>query len=323
MLFSLVVPVYNTEKFLQECLNSIEAQEFDDFEVVLVDDGSTDQSPAICDSFCEQFNKRPGRKSTAKVIHQKNAGLSGARNSGIREASGEWIWFVDSDDWITPDALSVLYERMCFGKGDLYTFQYIKTDEQRKNEEYIYFRDQQETLKFLDERPVVTYYKHRLFYYKDGWETHTRLYRRDIILNNGLRFCETPFNFGEDLVFYAEYMMCIRSAVMLVNYLYYYRMQGSSIMHTLDQKTIIPKLLILIEDIFKEARRLKKKTICERFDVVCKAIFSHHIELKMDDLADEEIIAQIAEGTKNPLIGRYISAVSGELEQEVHDRKKG
>lgn len=322
MLFSLIIPVYNTEKYLRNCLESVEAQEFDDFEVILVDDGSTDNSPAMCDAFCEKFNNRPGRKSTAKVIHQKNKGLSGARNSGIREAVGEWLWFVDSDDWITQDALAAIYERMSFAKADLYTFQSIKTDENKGNEEYLYFRVEQEKLRFPDEESLFSYYTERLFCYKDGWETHTRLYRRDIIADNNLRYYETPFNFGEDLVFYTEYLLCAKSVVMLVNYLYFYRQQSSSIMHTLDQKSIIPKLIILLEDIYLEAGRLNRRYVCKHFDKVCLAVFSHHIEFKLDELTDEEIGSEIGEGTKNKEIGKYISAVSGLLEQAAHDRHK-
>ena len=322
MLFSLIVPVYNTEKFLKDCLTSIEAQEFDDFEIILIDDGSTDSCPAMCDNFCEHFNSRPGRKSIAKVIHQENVGLSGARNRGIHEACGEWMWFVDSDDWIASDALAVLYERMRFAKGDLYAFQYIKTDELRENKEYIYFRANQEMLRFSDQRSVVEYFQTRLFDYKDGWEAPTRLFRREIIIKNNLRFSETDFNFGEDLCFMAEYMLCVRSAVMLVNYLYCYRQRESSIMHTLDQKTIIPRLIILLEDVFIEARRLNNKLMCERFELVCFAVFNHHIELKLGNLTDEEIRNELSEGEKNQLIGKYISKTSARLEQVICERHK-
>ena len=322
MLFSLIIPVFNSERYLQDCLDSVESQEFDDFEVILIDDGSTDGSSAVCDSFCERFNSRPGRNAIAKVIHQENSGPSVARNRGISEAAGDWLWFIDSDDRIMSDALEVLHERMRFAKGDIFVFQYIKTDEHWENEECIYFRAQQEILKIPRDQALLGYYSNKLFSYKDGWETHTRLYRRDIVVNNDLKFCVTPFYFGEDLVFYAEYMLCVRSAVMLVNYLYYYRQQSSSLMHTLDQKSIIPKLVTLMEHLFLTAGRLKNSFICENFDKVCQAAFSDHIEYKLDELTDEEICAEIREAAGNRVIGKYISAVSGQLEQKVHDRHK-
>ncbi|MBP5310468.1 MAG: glycosyltransferase family 2 protein, partial [Lachnospiraceae bacterium] len=163
VLFSIIIPVYNTEKYLGSCLDSIAAQAFDDFEVILVDDGSTDSSGRMCDEFCENFNTRAGRKNRARVIHQENRGASAARNRGIKEASGEWIWFVDSDDYIHFDALNTINERMRFAKGDLYAFQYIKVDEDGKEPEYIFFRENQERFRFNNEGNLIWNYIDRLF----------------------------------------------------------------------------------------------------------------------------------------------------------------
>ena len=88
---SIIVPVYNVEKYLRECLDSISQLKTVTWEVILVDDGSTDTSGQICDEYAKQ-------DSRFRVIHQKNAGVSAARNAGLDAAKGEWIWFVDSDD---------------------------------------------------------------------------------------------------------------------------------------------------------------------------------------------------------------------------------
>ena len=98
---SVVVPVYNTEKYLRECVDSILNQTVQDIEVILVDDGSPDNCPAICDAYAAMDNR-------VKVVHKENGGLSSARNAGIKAAVGEWIAFVDSDDVIEPD----MYETM-------------------------------------------------------------------------------------------------------------------------------------------------------------------------------------------------------------------
>ena len=100
-LFSIIVPVYKTEEYLQKCVSSILEQSFGDFELILVDDGSPDGCPALCDDLAQQDDR-------IKVIHKENGGVSSARNSGIVAATGEYIWFVDSDDYILPDALSIL-----------------------------------------------------------------------------------------------------------------------------------------------------------------------------------------------------------------------
>ena len=94
-MLSIIVPVYNVEPYLRKCLDSIVNQTYRDLEILVIDDGSTDGSGKICDEY-----KRDER---VKVFHMKNRGLSCARNLGLDEAQGEWIGFVDSDDWIEPD----------------------------------------------------------------------------------------------------------------------------------------------------------------------------------------------------------------------------
>lgn len=98
MKLSLIVPIYNAEKYLKICLNSIVNQTYQDYEIILVDDGSTDNSGSICDQFASQDNR-------FRVIHKKNEGLIGARKTGIMTAKGDYIAFVDADDWIDPDFL--------------------------------------------------------------------------------------------------------------------------------------------------------------------------------------------------------------------------
>lgn len=104
---SVIVPVYKVEAFLNRCVDSILAQTYKDFEVVLVDDGSPDTCGTLCDAYAERDNR-------IHVIHQENGGLSAARNSGIdwafANSNSRWLAFVDSDDWVHPDFLKVLYE---------------------------------------------------------------------------------------------------------------------------------------------------------------------------------------------------------------------
>ena len=92
-IISIIVPVYNTEAYLRRCLESILTQTFTDFECILIDDGSLDNCPMICDEYATKDNR-------IIVIHQKNSGVSIARNIGLNVAKGEWINFVDSDDWL-------------------------------------------------------------------------------------------------------------------------------------------------------------------------------------------------------------------------------
>lgn len=101
-MISVIVPVYNVQDYLEECLESLLAQTYTDMEILLVNDGSTDSSPAICEAYAAEDNR-------IRVIHQENQGLSGARNTGIGASKGEYLFFLDSDDYLPLDALGILY----------------------------------------------------------------------------------------------------------------------------------------------------------------------------------------------------------------------
>lgn len=102
-LISVIIPVYKVEKYLCRCVDSVLEQTYTNMEIILVDDGSPDNCPVMCDEYARQ-------DSRVKVIHQENAGLSGARNAGIDMAQGQWLAFVDSDDYLTADFLERLYQ---------------------------------------------------------------------------------------------------------------------------------------------------------------------------------------------------------------------
>ena len=95
---SVIIPVYNVEKYIRQCVDSVLEQSYKDFELILVDDGSPDNCPRICDEYAR-------KDSRVHVIHQMNSGVSAARNKGIEHAKGEWISFIDSDDWVDIDYL--------------------------------------------------------------------------------------------------------------------------------------------------------------------------------------------------------------------------
>lgn len=120
---SIIVPVYDVEAYLPKCIDSILAQTFRDFELILVDDGSPDNCPALCDAAAE-------RDERIRVIHQKNGGLSAARNAGLDIARGEWIGFVDSDDYIAPEMYEKLYEAVQEYGANLAVCGFLPVDEQ-------------------------------------------------------------------------------------------------------------------------------------------------------------------------------------------------
>ncbi len=120
-LISVIIPVYQVEKYLQRCMDSVLAQTYEKMEIILVEDGSPDGCPAICDAYAK-------KDSRVTVIHQKNAGLSGARNTGIELAGGNYLAFVDSDDYLAPDYLEQLYEACVKTDSDMSVcrWEYVK-----------------------------------------------------------------------------------------------------------------------------------------------------------------------------------------------------
>lgn len=118
-LISVIVPVYNVEKYLERCINSLLCQTYESLEIILVDDGSTDASPQMCD----EFAARDGR---IKVVHKQNGGLSDARNAGLKAATGEYIGYVDSDDWIEADMYEKMYRACVENDAQLCVCRYFR-----------------------------------------------------------------------------------------------------------------------------------------------------------------------------------------------------
>ena len=121
----MLVPAYNVEKYISRCLDSILSQTYKNLEVILIDDGSTDSTGRICDDYAR-------RDERVRVIHQENQGLAEVRNVGIREAKGEWIQFVDSDDWIEPVTIETCFNYAHEYNADIVSFQYVHETENGK-----------------------------------------------------------------------------------------------------------------------------------------------------------------------------------------------
>lgn len=121
-LISVIVPIYNVEKYLRKCVDSIINQTYKNLEIILVDDGSPDNCPKICDEYAKQ-------DSRIKVIHKENGGLSDARNAGMNIATGEYISFIDSDDWIKSEMIEDMYNRMIEDNSDLVSSGVLWVDE--------------------------------------------------------------------------------------------------------------------------------------------------------------------------------------------------
>ena len=212
-MISVIVPVYNVERYIRQCVESILEQTYADLEIILVDDGSTDGSGSICDEYKLKDDR-------VVVIHKCNGGLSDARNAGLDIARGEYIGFVDSDDYIEPDMYEVLYKNCERYAADLAAARFVKFNTQgevRKNfTENIEVFSREEMLRLFivgDRRYEIT---------MSVWD---RLYKRELI--SDLRF--PVGKCYEDIVFSTKVIEKSKINVYIDRALYHYRLREDSI----------------------------------------------------------------------------------------------
>lgn len=216
MKISIIIPVFNSEKYLENCLSSILAQDFKDWECILVDDGSTDLSYKICVDWSEQDGRYV-------VIHQPNYGVSAARNRGIRSASGSYITFVDSDDVVSPRYLSALSEAILSDDADLavcgMTIECAgKPIEVKRTPDVKWF-----PLNSYHIAPFWVLEKNHLLFGPVG-----KLYKKHLFPNHHAPFDE-KIDYGEDLLFNLEYLQRTQSVAIVSEVLYHYRKRENSL----------------------------------------------------------------------------------------------
>lgn len=217
---SVIVPVYQVEQYLPRCLDSILAQTFEDFELILVNDGTKDGCPAIMADYAQ-------RDSRIRQVHKENGGLSSARNAGLDVARGEYIAFVDSDDYIAPDLLADAVAAADRDSAQLVLFNYRLVTDDGEQDAYLDFEDETICLK---QYGLAEYFYRYWMPYKHGQEAWCRLYRRDVIEKNGLRYAPNKEVFAEDTLFSAMYLMHVTTLTALKKPYVYYVQRGDSIM---------------------------------------------------------------------------------------------
>lgn len=211
VMISVIIPVYNSEKYLHKCIDSVLSQTYQDFELILVNDGSTDKSGAICDEYALKDER-------VKVFHKENGGVSDARNRGIDNAKGEWIVFIDSDDWVNKNYLKELIEDIKEKDVDFV----IHGDLGNSN---IY-----NTLK-NEEKVVLMFNKHDVFenlkISRNGYPV-SKIYRLDIVNRFFIRF-PLGINLHEDTMFVMQYTSKCNKILYRnkLNYIYQDNIDGS------------------------------------------------------------------------------------------------
>lgn len=238
MFLSIVIPVYNVEKYIDECIESILKQSFTDYEVILVDDGSTDKSSFICDEYAEKY-------SFINVIHKPNGGQADARNVGLNEAKGEYILFIDSDDYISDNYFFEDVYNASNG-NDIICFKFQKYFENTKRMSACTFSipDLDNKNKLLAIRKLSA----NDALYCAAW---TKAIRRELLVNNNILFevgCKC-----EDMKWYFEVLINAKEIIGIDKAYIVYRQRDGSVTKSNALKTISDNIKA-IEDIKEEIK---------------------------------------------------------------------
>lgn len=266
-MISIIVPVYNVEAYLKQCLDSIRAQTYENFEVILVDDGSTD----LCGKICDAYSKQDGR---FKVIHKKNGGLMDAWKNGLEYANSDLIMFVDSDDWVEKNILEILYNEYLQTMADIVCCSFVHSFKDKEIPD-----DHNVKPGYYDKKKIESNIFPVLI--NDGvplsrgvricrW---AKLIKKELLIRN-LFWTDNQITIGEDLnIMFPVIMEASSIDILPKQYLYHYRANDASIMKRVSS------------DMFSKVELLYRKELeiatyyREIYD------FTHQIELDFCDLS--------------------------------------
>ena len=291
---SVIVPVYNVERSISRCLESLQTQTFSNIEIIIIDDGSTDKSGAICEQFA-------ANDSRITVIHQLNCGVSEARNNGIKIAKSEYILFVDSDDYVDNQFV----ETMLQNKSDLTLCGMQKEDENgRKISEVKYvnklFLKQEEIdyVDFISQRGIYSPY--------------CKLFSRSIIHDNTIKFPKN-ISWGEDGMFLGDYLQHTKS-IRFIDYngYHYVRYGGGSSLSTKLRKNIMEMIVasrLYLRDSLLNVATVGQEQIEEEIDSnICLNCASFlEILLTSTTLSDNEKIELLDVFIKNQYVKKLLN----------------
>lgn len=228
---SIIIPIYNVELYLSRCIDSVLNQTFQNYEIILIDDGSIDNSGNICDIYANNYKR-------ISVIHQKNLGVSTARNVGIMHAKGDFITFVDADDWLDKDYLAILFQLAVSNNADISccTLSY-EGDTGRSEEFATQSSDSNKQMQISIEMREFNFGK---WYSFEG--AACKLIRKTLLYDNNILYDTTLTN-GEDALFYVEVMLRSKCCVAISRPMYHYFMRSNSASNNVGIKQLFSDLV--------------------------------------------------------------------------------
>lgn len=224
---SIIIPVYNVEEWIRECLDSILKQSVDNFEVILIDDGSTDNSGLICDEYSAQYD-------IINVIHKENEGVSIARNIGIEKSCGKYIAFIDPDDIIHSKYLEEMLKVISSKNTDMIIVNYTNEKKNLESQQNNIYKKEVSSRDIIDKILDGKSY--------DGY-LWNKMFRGDIIRDNEIRFPEN-ISIWEDLYFVIVYLNYIDKCIITNEVLYFYRLRSNGAVNSYNSDKVLSKIKV-------------------------------------------------------------------------------
>lgn len=251
-LISIVIPIYNAEKYLEQCLNSIKNQTYKNFEVIMVNDGSKDESETICKRFSED-------DSRFRYFTKSNGGVSSARNLGLDNVKGDFITFIDSDDWIAEKHLELLINSIKKTNSDIVVSCYKEFDNIDTYYTIVYTKQEKNLLNFekMNRDDFLTIFPKLMSINVCFNNAVAKLFRKELV--NNLRF-DTSIKYGEDLDFYFSLYLNVESVSYVDELTYVYRIHGDSTTSNFNQEYAEQELSIF-KKMFKKIQEIGLPTI--------------------------------------------------------------
>lgn len=294
MLLSIIIPVYNVEKYIKKALESIYSQSFshNEVEVIVVNDGTPDNSMLIVEEFERLYNN-------LHIINQQNKGLSGARNTGLKVAKGQYVWFVDSDDWVEPNSIPLILERIKGADGEVFVFRIKEYDE---NGNVIYERrfrkDTEFTLTGIDTLLDSSF---------DHVPMQIFIVNKAFLDNNSLRFVEGIQD--EDVEFSARMLLRAKGVVFttIISYCYLRRTSGNITAGKYMSKKRINSYFYILKEFSKiEEQSSDPKTKRAFLELQRNYILMLYYKVSPGDLQTEGFLSQPFLGNNKRIIRRCI-----------------
>ena len=296
-IISVVIPCYNVEKYINKCLDSVLCQTYENLEVIIVNDGSTDSTPHLIEPYIA--DKR------VKYIDQKNAGVSAARNAGIDAANGELLAFVDSDDYLELDMYESLYAAMQRNAADVVVCNYnlIYDDHTEKQ----YSKPRNETVCIRDD--VYAYFTKYCACSKPNNYIWDRLYKTEIVKKSEVRF--EKFKLGDDTLFNFKLLPHLNTVTFIPEGLYNYFQRANSNVYTVANKN---NLAEVYADTFQAlADYYKKNNFTDFYEILPIHAFTRlrsvYFYSKLAGMREDKITESVISGFKYRDIAKYLTGV--------------